>query len=77
MNFVSRRNEFSGSAAVSRPIPKNTQREARVVVVVEEGPGEYFLVLGSGDHGCDRWKLSPSLLKKVSIESFNLAMKVG
>lgn len=69
-------NEY-GSVAAIRPIPKNTQREAFVLAVVEEGPGEFFLVLGSGDHGCDRWKLTPSLLRKLSIESFNLAAKVG
>ncbi len=66
-----------GSVAANRPIPRNTQREAFVATVVEEGPGEFFLVLGAGDHGCDRWKLTPSLLKKISIESFNLAAKLS
>jgi hypothetical protein len=61
------------------PRSENNEFENVAVVasIVEEGKGEFYLILGSGDHRCQRWKLTPSLLRKLSIESFNLAMKQG
>ena len=47
---------------------------AIIATAVEEG-GEYYLILGKGDHKCDRWKLSKSLTNKLAFELIKLALK--
>lgn len=49
-------------------------RIAAIATVVEEG-GESFLIIGEGDHTCDRWKIRPSLLIKLALELVSLALK--
>ena len=44
-------------------------------VTVTEEDGDYFLVLGKGDHFCDRWKLSRTLLIKLAYEAILLVFK--
>lgn len=44
-----------------------TERKAFVAAIVEEGE-EIFLMVGEGNHDCDRWKLSRSLLRKLMSE---------
>lgn len=46
--------------------------DAVVVTIVEEG-NEYFLILGKGDHTCDRWRLSKSILYKLALEAITHA----
>jgi hypothetical protein len=46
-----------------------------ITATVTEESGEYFLVLGKGDHSCDRWKLSRSLLIKLAYEMILLMFK--
>ena len=48
--------------------------EAIIATAVEED-GEYYLILGKGDHKCDRWKLSKSLTNKLAFELIKLALK--
>ena len=48
-----------------------TERKAFVAAIVEEGE-EIFLMVGAGDHDCDRWKLSRSLLRKLMSEGLRV-----
>lgn len=50
------------------------QREARVAVITNEGQ-EIYLTLGEGDHTSQRWKLSKSLLKKITREGLDLVLR--
>lgn len=52
-----------------------TERSAAIAAIVQESPGEFYLVLGEGKHDFDRWKLSESLVRKLVIEGFAIAMK--
>ena len=52
------------------------EHKAVVASVVEEGD-KYLLVLGKGDHSCDRWEITPSLLAKLALEMVSLALKKG
>jgi hypothetical protein len=42
--------------------------EAVVAAVTEPTKGEFYIMLGEGDHGCTRWRLSVPLLKKLRRE---------
>jgi hypothetical protein len=55
-------------------MPAPIVNHASTATVTEEN-GDYFLVLGKGDHFCDRWKLSRTLLVKLAYESFLLVFK--
>jgi hypothetical protein len=68
--------QWNFSATAKESNPSVTERDALVLALVEEGKGEFFLIVGAGDHRAERWKLTPSLLRKLSIESFNLAIKL-
>jgi hypothetical protein len=55
---------------------QETERVAISARIIEEARGEYFLVIGSGDHHADRWRISADTLRSLSIDSFNLAIKL-
>lgn len=50
-----------------------TERVAFVAAIVQEGT-QFYLVLGEGNHDCDRWRLTEPLVRKLAIEGFNIAM---
>lgn len=52
-----------------------TDRTARVYDVVEEGPGEIFLILGEGDGESDRWKVNLDQLRNSTARQFNIVMR--
>ncbi len=52
---------FSLSSGNAEPL------EARVACATNEGR-EIFITLGTGDHTCQRWKLSESLARKLRRE---------
>lgn len=43
-------------------------KKAVVADVVEEVRGDFIIVLGEGDHTCQRWQLTESLAKKIRRE---------
>lgn len=43
-------------------------KKAIVADVVEEVRGEFILMLGSGDHSCERWQLTESLARRIRRE---------
>lgn len=43
-------------------------KKALVADVVEETRGEFVIVLGEGDHDCQRWRLTESLARKLRRE---------
>lgn len=47
-------------------------RVASVAVFTQETPGEIYITLGAGDHSCERWKISASLLEKLIREAVNI-----
>jgi hypothetical protein len=52
------------------------ENKAVIASVVDEG-GKYILILGKGDHSCDRWELTPSLVAKLAFEMVRLALRKG
>jgi len=52
-----------------------TERTARVFDVVEEGPGEIFLILGEGDGNSERWRVNLDQLRNSTARSFNIVMR--
>jgi len=49
-------------------------KTARIATAVEDGD-KIILVLGVGDHSCERWELTESLARKLCVELFHLATK--
>jgi len=47
---------------------------ARVAAIVEEERGKTILVLGPGDHTCERWEISGSLLDKLILEGVQVRL---
>lgn len=52
-----------------------TDRTARVYDVVEEGPGEIFLILGEGDGESDRWKVNLDQLRNATKKQFEMVFR--
>lgn len=42
--------------------------EAMVAAITEPTKGEFYIMLGEGNHDCTRWRLSEPLLKKLRRE---------
>jgi hypothetical protein len=49
-------------------------KTARIAAAVEEGD-KITLMLGEGNHDCERWELSEALARKLCIEIFHLSTK--
>lgn len=48
--------------------PFHPCKTAAVAGVTEPTKGEFYILLGEGNHDCTRWRLSESLLKKIRRE---------
>lgn len=51
------------------------QNKKAVIVVITEQDGKNFITLGEGDHNCDRWEISESLLRKIIFEGVKIVFK--
>ena len=43
-------------------------QDAAVAGITEPSKGEYYIILGTGNHDCTRWRMTESLLKKIRRE---------
>jgi hypothetical protein len=58
-------------------LPSSTGRSVTVAAVgaVTQEAGDIVIMLGVGDHSCQRWKLSPSLADKIEFELATARMR--
>lgn len=43
-------------------------KTAMVAAIVEPTKGELYIMLGAGDHSCERWRIDEDLAKKLRRE---------
>ena len=48
--------------------PSHDCQSAQVAGITEPTKGEYYILLGPGDHTATRWRMTESLLKKLRRE---------
>jgi len=48
--------------------PFHDCQDALVAGITEPSKGEYYIILGAGNHDCTRWRMTESLLKKIRRE---------
>lgn len=48
--------------------PFHNCQTAHVAAILEPAKGEYYILLGPGDHSATRWRMTESLLKKIRRE---------
>ena len=52
-----------------------TERTARVYDIVEEGPGDIFIILGEGNGDSERWKINLDQLRNSTARQFTIVMR--
>ena len=55
-------------APATVPAPHLECKKAAVAAVVEPVKGEIYVMLGEGNHDCERWLLTESLARKLRRE---------
>jgi hypothetical protein len=48
-----------------RMTPAYDCKAAFVADIVEPSPGEYYIMLGEGNHDCERWRLTEDIARKL------------
>jgi len=43
-------------------------KTAQVAAIIEPTKGEFYIMLGRGDHTCERWRIDESLARKLRKE---------